>query len=168
MPSHRRSPRLLIAVSIAAAALAGCSSMQPTPMMPTYPAQVGGRKGVSAAEESACRQQAYQAAEKTKQDNVTKEVAFTAIGTIAGAVIGNQIESPSRGGHRGPRGPGGPGGPGPGGPGPGRPKTHDMAGAGALAGAATGAALSQSAVQDTQKVYDISYNNCIQSYLNYR
>jgi len=144
--------------------LTGCSSMQPTPMMPTYPAQIGGRGGVSIETDNLCRQQAYQAAEKAKQDNVNKEVAFTAIGTIAGAVIGNQIEAPSR--HGPPPGPG-PGGPGPGGP-PGRPKTHDLAGPGALAGAATGAAISQGTLQDTQQVYDITYNNCIERYRAYR
>ncbi|WP_186342944.1 YMGG-like glycine zipper-containing protein [Allochromatium palmeri] len=142
--------------------LTGCSGMQPTPMMPTYPAQIGGPSGVSMESDSLCRQQAYQAAEKVKQDNVNKEVAFTAIGTIAGAVIGNQIQSPGRyGPPRGPRGPGGPGG-------PGRPRTNDMAGAGALAGAATGAALSQGTLQNTQQVYDIYYNNCIERYRNYR
>ncbi|NEX21941.1 hypothetical protein G3480_16785 [Thiorhodococcus mannitoliphagus] len=166
MHSRQVFARTLVAISLSAATLAGCSSMQPTPMMPTYPAQIGGG-GVTASEDSLCRQRAYQASEKAKQDNVNKEVAFTAIGTIAGAVIGNQINVPS-GGPRpgpGPRGPGGPGGPG--GP-PGRPKTHDMAGAGALTGAATGAALSQGTLQNTQQVYDLSYNNCIQSYMNYR
>ncbi len=157
---HRmtRYTRTLTATSMGAVILAGCSSMQPTPMMPTYPAQVGGRQGVSAEADSVCRQQAYQAAEKAKQDNVNKEVAFTAIGTIAGAVIGNQITTP---GHGGP-GPGGPGG-GPGGPGRGH-GGHDLAGAGALTGAATGAAMSQGTLQDTQQTYDINYNNCIESH----
>lgn len=150
--------RILIA---SAMGLTGCSSMQPTPMMPTYPAQVGGRGGVSVEADSMCRQQAYKAAEQAKQDNINKEVAFTAIGTIAGAVIGNQIQAPGR--HGPPRGPG-PGGPG----GPGRPSTHDMAGAGALAGAATGAALSQGTLQNPQQVYDIYYNNCIERYRAYR
>ena len=63
------------------ALLTGCSGMQPTPMMPTYPAQIGGRGGVSMEADSLCRQQAYQAADKARQDNVNKEVAFTAIGT---------------------------------------------------------------------------------------
>ena len=115
-------------------------------------------QGVSAEADSVCRQQAYQAAEKAKQDNVNKEVAFTAIGTIAGAVIGNQITTPGHGG----RGPGGPGG-GPGGPGRGH-GGHDLAGAGALTGAATGAAMSQGTLQDTQQTYDINYNNCIESH----
>ncbi|MBK1718845.1 hypothetical protein [Thiocystis violacea] len=161
--------RALIAAATGAVVLAGCSSMQATPMMPTYPAQIGGRGGVSVEGDSICRQQAYQAAEKAKQDNVNKEIAFTAIGTIAGAVIGNQVSVPS-GGPRGPRGPGGPGGPGghrgpggPGGPG-GRPGSHDLAEAGALAGAATGAAMSQSTLQDTQQTFDIYYNNCIERY----
>jgi hypothetical protein len=155
--------RTLVTAAMGLAILSGCSGMQPTPMMPTYPSQIGGRGGVSMEADSICRQQAYQAAEKAKQDNVNKEIAFTAIGTIAGAVIGNQIQSPSRHGPppRGPRGPGGPGG-------PGRPKTHDMAGAGALAGAATGAALSQGTLQNQQQVYDIYYNNCIERYRAYR
>lgn len=164
MPRSHRSARIFTALAFLTAALAGCSSMQATPMMPTYPAQIGSG-GVSASEDSLCRQRAYQAAEKAKQDNVNKEVAFTAIGTIAGAVIGNQIQAPSGRGPRpgpGPRGPGGPGGR------PGKPKTHDMAGAGAAAGAATGAALSQGTLQDTQQVYDITYNNCVQSYMSYR
>lgn len=143
--------------------LTGCSGMQPTPMMPTYPAQIGGRGDVSMEADGLCRQQAYQAAAQAKQDNVNKEVAFTAIGTLAGAVIGNQIQAPGRHGPP-PRGPGRPGGPG----GPGRPSTHDMAGAGALAGAATGAALSQGTLQDPQQVYDIYYNNCIERYRAYR
>lgn len=48
-------------------------------------------------------------------------------------------------------------------PGPGRPRSHgpDYTGAGAVAGAATGAAVSQSMVQDTQQIYDFYYNNCI-------
>lgn len=165
MPSTIGSKRTLLAAA-GAVLLGGCSGMQPTPMMPTYPAQIG-RGGVSVEADNACRQQAYQAAEKAKQDNVNKEVAFTAIGTIAGAVIGNQVSVPSGGsGPRGPaRGPGGPGGPG---GRPGRPKTHDLAGAGALAGAATGAAMSQGTLQDTQQVYDIYYNNCIERYRAYR
>lgn len=177
MPSDTTALRILITASLSAVVLTGCSGMQPTPMMPTYPAQVGGRDGVSIEADSACRLQAYQAAEKAKQDNLNKEVAFTAIGTIAGAVIGNQISVSSYRGGPGPRGPG-PGGPhggarGPGGPGgppprPHRSRSHDLAGAGALTGAATGAALSQGMLQNTQQTYDIYYNNCIQSYRSYR
>lgn len=160
MRRRLQSARRLTAAGLSAAVLAGCSSVQPTPTMPTYPAQVGGRYGVSAETDAGCRQQAYQAASTAKQNNVGKEVAFTAIGAIAGAAIGNALE-PS-----GPRGPG-PGGPG----GPGGPRGHGgpaLGGAGAVTGLATGAAMSQSTLQDPQQVYDITYNNCIETNRGYR
>ena len=178
MSSSVTSSRALVG-ALLAATVTGCSSMQPTPTMPTYPAQIGGGSGVTADLDYRCRQQANAAAEKTKQDNVTKEVAVTAISTVAGAVIGNQLNGGGAGGRGlggmggmggggpGPRGHGG-GGPGgrggPGGPGGGHGHGgHDLAGAGALAGAATGAALSQSMLQDTQQTFDIVYNNCIEA-----
>ncbi len=156
----------LIASAMSLVILTGCSGLQPTPMMPTYPARIGGPDGVSLETDSFCRLQAYQVAEKTRQDNINKEVAFTAIGTIAGAVIGNQVQVTR---YRGPapywpRGPHGHRG----WHGPRRVQTHDMAGAGAFAGAATGAALSQGTLQNTQQVYDIYYNNCIERYRAYR
>lgn len=150
------NPQLMVAAGLSLVVLAGCSSMQTTPMMPTYPAKVG-RGGVPVEVDDRCRQEAYQAAERAKQENVNKEVAFTAVGAIAGAVIGNQarVSGP-------PRPPAAPGGP------PGRPRSHDLAGPGALAGAATGAALSQGATQDLQQVYDMYYNNCIARAQAYR
>ncbi len=133
----------------------GCSSMQPTPMMPTYPARIGGHGGVRAEEDAYCRQQAYQAAQQAKESNIAKEIGATAIGALAGAAIGNALE-PGR--PPGPP-PGGPGGP----PGP-RPSGPHYGTAGGIAGAAVGAAASQRMIQDPQQVYDITYNNCIAAY----
>lgn len=166
MLRNLHTPRILLA-TVVTGIIAGCSGMQATPMMPTYPAQVGGRSGVSYERDAYCRQQAYQAAQKAKETNVAKEVGSTVVGALAGAAIGNALE-PSRRGPRhgpGPRGPGGPGGPGrpPGGPGRG-PSDPGYGTAGAVTGAAVGAAASQSMVQNTQQVYDINYRNCIAAY----
>jgi hypothetical protein len=158
-----QSPSLILA--LAASLAAGCSSMQPTPMMPSQPAMIGGPGGVSAQADSACRQQAYEAAKKAKDTNVAKEVGITAISAIAGAAIGNALE-PRHGPGPGPM-PRGPGGPGPVGPVPKAPSGPQLGTAGAVAGAATGAAVSQGVVQDTQQVYDINYNNCIATYSRY-
>lgn len=169
MPGTLRASRPLLA-ALAIGVITGCASMQPTPIMPTYPAQIGGRNGVTAEQDATCRQQAYLAAEQTKQQNVNKEVASTMIGAVAGAVVGHAVSDRGPGGP-GPRGPG-PGGPGPGGPrpgpgpGPGPSSGPNLTGAGAVAGAATGAAVSQGMLQDTQQVYDINYNNCIAAYIN--
>ncbi len=154
MPNQTLPSHTLVA-ALAVSLVTACSSMQATPMMPTYPARIGGPDGVTAAQDSACRQRAYQAAEQAKQDNVNKEIAFTAIGTIAGAAIGNAMT---------PRHPRGPGPHGPGGYRPRPPRGPDLTGAGAVAGASTGAAMSQGALQNTQQTYDIFYNNCIASY----
>jgi len=156
-------PARALATVLTAALAAGCSSMQPTPMMPTQPAQVGGRNGVSVQHDSMCRQRAYEAAQKAKENNVAKEVGITAVGALAGAVIGNALE-PGHGPGPGP----GPRGPGPGGgPVPGGPSAPHYGTAGGIAGAAAGAAASQTMVQNTQQVYDITYNNCIASYPRY-
>ncbi len=165
MPGTLRASHPLLA-ALAVGVITGCASMQPTPIMPTYPAQIGGRSGVTAEQDATCRQQAYLAAEQTKQQNVNKEVASTMIGAVAGAVVGHAVSDRGPGGP-GPRGPG-PGGPGPGGPrpGPGPSSGPNLTGAGAVAGAATGAAVSQGMLQDTQQVYDINYNNCIAAYIN--
>ncbi len=136
--------------------VASCSSMQPTPMMPTYPARIGGPGGVRAEEDAYCRQRAHQAAQQAKDTNVAKEIGATAIGALAGAAIGNALE-PGR--PHGPP-PGGPGGPP---PGP-RPSGPHYGTAGGIAGAAVGAAASQRMIQDPQQVYDINYNNCIATY----
>lgn len=150
----RISPLLL---ALAAGGFAGCSSMQPTPMMPTYPARLGGSTGITAEEDAFCRQQAHQAAEQAKEANVTKEVGSTVIGALAGAAIGNALE------------PGRPRGPGPGGPGGGPPPRHSDPGygtAGAITGATLGATASRGMIEDTQQVYDRHYNNCIAAYAN--
>lgn len=173
-----------LAVVFSTVFFVGCSSMEPTPMMPTNPARFGG--GVTAEVDRSCREQAYQAAERAKQQNANTEVAVTAIGAVAGAVIGRAVSprhggggpgpgpGPGGGGPGGPGGgpgagpgggPGGPGG-GPGGPGPGRPRGPNYAGAGAATGALAGAAASQDMLQDLQQVYDINYDNCIASYMN--
>jgi len=161
------SLRMLVAV-LAAVSILGCSGMQPTPMMPTYPAKIGGSSGVSPQQDAFCRQQAYQAAQKAKEANVAKEVGSTAVGALLGAAVGNALE-PSRPRHRGPPprgrgGPGRPGGPPPRGPGPGRYSDPGYGTAGAVTGAAVGAAASRSMIQDTQRVYDIKYNNCVAAY----
>ena len=176
------SSRTVIAV-LSAIFFAGCSSMQPTPTLPSSPARIGGYGGVSAEVDRNCREQAYKAAEQAKQNNVNTEVAVTAIGTVAGAVIG-KAASPRGGGGPGPGfgggGPGGPGGPGggpgmggpggpgggPGGPGPGRPRGPNYAGVGAATGALAGAAASQDMLQNLQQVYDINYDNCIAANAN--
>jgi hypothetical protein len=150
-----RASRAALA-TIAVGVITGCSSMQPTPIMPTQPARIGGRDGVTLEQDAACRQQAYQAAQAAKESNVTTEVATTAVSAIAGAVIGHAI-SPHGGGPRGP---------GPGGPGPRGPSGPNLAGAGAATGALAGAAASQGMLQDTQQVYDINYNNCVAAYAN--
>lgn len=167
------SSSTLVAV-LSTVLFAGCSSMEPTPMMPTNPARFGG--GITAEVDGICREQAYQAAERAKQQNTNTEVAVTAIGTVAGAVIGRAVSPRRGGGGPGPGGPGGPGGGpgagpggpggGPGGPGPGRPRGPNYAGAGAATGALAGAAASQEMLQDLQQVYDINYDNCITSYMN--
>lgn len=149
-------PRALPA-ALAAGLIAGCSSMQPTPMMPSQPVVIGS-SGVTAQQDSICRQQAYQAAQSAKETNVAKEVGFTAIGAIAGAAIGNALE-PGRGPAPRPARPGGPAPRGPSGP--------HYGTAGGVTGAAVGAAASQSVVQDTQQVYDLNYNNCIAAYRRY-
>ena len=146
-----------IGVALAAGIAAGCSSMQPTPMMPSQPASIGGSDGVSAQDDSLCRQRAYQAAQSAKDTNIVKEVGITAIGAVAGAALGNALE-PGRGPRPGP-GFGGPRYRGPSGP--------QLGTAGGIAGAATGAAVSQGVVQNTQQVYDINYNNCIATYRRY-
>jgi len=161
MPRLLHCPRILL-VTMVAGIIAGCSGMQPTPMMPTYPARVGGSSGVSYERDAYCRQRAYQAAETAKEANVTREVGSTVIGALAGAAIGNALE-PRRRGPRGP-GPGGPGGGPPRGPGPRGPSDPGYGTAGAVTGAAVGAAASQSMVQNTQQVYDIHYRNCIAAY----
>jgi hypothetical protein len=158
MPGKILSSRVLLS-ALVAGITAGCSSMQPTPMMPTQPARIG--DGVSAQQDSICRQQAYQAAQKAKESNIAKEVGITAVGALAGAVIGNALE-PGRG--PAPRGPG-PGGPG--GPAPRGPSGPQLGTAGGVTGAAVGAAASQGVVQNTQQVYDITYRNCIASYGRY-
>jgi hypothetical protein len=145
--------------ALAAGLIAGCSSMQPTPMMPSQPAMIGASGGVSSQQDSICRQQAYQAAQKAKETNIAKEVGVTAVGAIAGAVIGNALE-PGRG--PAPRYPGPRGGPAPRGP-----SGPQLGTAGGVTGAAVGAAASQSMVQNTQQVYDATYNNCIASYRRY-
>lgn len=149
-------PRVLLA-ALAAGSVAGCSSMQPTPMMPSQPAIIGSG-GVTAQQDSICRQQAYQAAQSAKETNVAKEVGFTALGVVAGAAIGNALEP----GH-GPA----PRGPGPRGPAPRGPSGPHYGTAGGITGAAVGAAASQSVVQDTQQVFDLNYNNCIAAYHRY-
>ena len=154
-------PLRTLAAALVAALAAGCSSMQPTPMMPTQPAQIGGRTGVTAQQDSICRQRAYEAAQKAKENNVAKEVGITALGAVAGAVIGNALEPGHGPAPRGP-GPGGPGGPAPRGP-----SGPHYGTAGGVTGAAVGAAASQSMVENTQQVYDITYNNCIASYPRY-
>ncbi len=157
------SSRVLLA-ALAAGIMTGCSSMQPTPMMPSQPVVIGS-SGVTGQQDSICRQQAYQAAQSAKETNVAKEVGFTALGAIAGAAIGNALEP----GHRSaPRGPAPrPGGPGPRGPAPRGPSDPHYGTAGGITGAAVGAAASQSVVQDTQQVYDLNYNNCIAAYRRY-
>lgn len=169
----RFAPRALLSV-LAAGIAAGCSSMQPTPMMPTEPAIISSRDGVTAEQDAVCRKQAYDAAEKAKNNNIAKEVGVTAVGIIAGAVLGNALEP--RGfsgpaalvpaGGPGPRGPGAGGRPGgrPGGGGPRGPSGPSYGTAGGIAGAAVGAAASQSMLQDTQQVYDITYTNCVTPY----
>ena len=172
------------AVVLSAIFFAGCSSMQPTPTLPSAPARIGGYGGVSAEVDRNCREQAYKAAEQAKQQNVNTEVAVTAIGTVAGAVIGKAVSPRGGGGGPGPRGPGGPGGGpggpgggpgaggpggpggGPGGPGPGRPRGPNYAGVGAATGALAGAAASQDMLQNLQQVYDINYDNCIAANAN--
>jgi hypothetical protein len=154
-------PSRVLLAALIAGIIAGCSSMQPTPMMPSQPARIGGSSGVTSQQDSICRQQAYQAAQKAKENNVAKEVGITAVGAIAGAVIGNALEPGHGPAPRGP-GPGGPRGPAPRGP-----SDPHFGTAGGVTGAAVGAAASQSVVQDTQQVYDITYNNCIATYGRY-
>ena len=155
MLGSTRSARKFLAAAVAGL-IAGCSSMQPTPIMPTYPAKIGGRGGVSADQDAYCRQQAFQAAQAAKDSNVSAEVASTAVGAIAGAVIGNAASTSDRTVRTyGPR----------------RVVTrhysgHDYTGAGAATGAVVGAAASQGMIQDTQQVYDITYNNCVAAYAN--
>jgi len=154
-----------LVLSLAVGLIAGCSSMQPTPMMPSQPARIGGPGGVTRDQEALCRQEAYQAAKSAKETNVAKEVGSTVAGAALGAVIGNALE-PDR--PRGPspraRGPGGPGGPR--GPAPRRPSDPGWGGVGGVTGAAAGAAASQAMIQDPQQVYDIRYRNCIAAYAN--
>lgn len=153
--------RILLAAVAAITVITGCSSMQPTPMMPSQPARIGGSYGVTAQQDAYCRQQAYQAAQTAKENNVAKEVGSTVIAGIAGAVIGNALEpGRGRGPRRGPppRGPGGRPPRGPGGPGY---RDPGYGTAGAITGAAVGAAASQSMIQNTQQVYDIRYRNCV-------
>ena len=138
--------------------ITGCSSLEPTPMQPSYPAWNGDRD-VSREVDSACRRHAYQAAEQVKQQNVNTEVAGTLIGVIAGAVIGEALSD--HGHYRGH---------------PswhhdhGRPGYHsdsDLTGTGAVLGGVTGAALSGGSRQDIQQVYDMAYDNCIESNLDW-
>lgn len=162
------SKRLLVALA-AAGVISGCSTMQPTPIMPSNPVRTGGSSGVSANEDAICRQEAYRAAQQAKDTNVAKEVGSTVAGAAIGAVLGNALE-PGRS-SRGPgpraRGPGGRGGPG--GPAPrGRRSDPGWGAAGGVTGAAVGAAASQSMIQDTQQVYDIYYNNCVAAYASGR
>jgi uncharacterized protein YcfJ len=152
------SSRALLA-ALAAGITAGCSSMQPTPMMPSQPARIGSGSGATSQQDSICRQQAYQAAQKAKDNNIAKEVGITAVGALAGAVLGNALE-PGRG--PAPRGPGPRGGPAPRGP-----SGPQLGTAGGVTGAAVGAAASQTMVENTQQVYDVTYNNCIASYRRY-
>jgi len=156
------SRRLLLAL-VTAGVISGCSTTRPTPTMPTYPARIGGSSGVTANEDAICRQRAYQAAQAAKDSNVATEVGSTVVGVAIGAALGNALEP---GHHRGPRppGPGGPGGPG--GP-PGRPSDPGWGTAGGITGGVAGAAASQSMIQNTQQVYDTTYNNCIAAYVNY-
>lgn len=165
------SRTLLAAVTVGV--IAGCSSIQSTPMSPTQPARIGSSDGVTREQDAACRRLAHQDAQSTKETNVAKEVGSTVAGAALGAVLGNALE-PGRPRHRGPgpRGPGraGPGRRGPrGGPGrrgPGRPSDPGYGTAGAVTGAVAGAAVSQALVEDTQQVYDRRYNNCIAAYAN--
>jgi hypothetical protein len=148
----------VLPAAIVATLIAGCSSMQPTPMMPTQPARIGGTYGVTAQQDGSCRQRAYEAAQKAKENNVAKEVGITAFGALAGAYLGNALEP----GH-GPA----PRGPGPGGPAPRGPSGPQLGTAGGITGAAVGAAASQGVVQNTQQVYDATYNNCISGSARY-
>jgi uncharacterized protein YcfJ len=143
------SPLCVLLAAVASGVISGCSGMQPTPTMPSQPARIGGPYGETSQQDAYCRQQAYQAAEKTKQDNMAKEVGSTAVGSIAGAVIGNALE-PDRYWGRGRR--------------YWRRSDPHYGTAGAVTGAAVGAAASQTMVQNTQQVYDITYNNCMASY----
>lgn len=164
------SRMLLAAVTVGV--IAGCSTMQSTPMSPTQPAYIGGSDGVTREQDAACRRSAYQDAKSAKDTNVAKEVGSTVAGAALGAVLGNALE-PGRRGYRGPgprRGRVGRGYRGPrGGHGPrgrGRPSDPGYGTAGAVTGAVAGAAVSQSLVEDTQQVYDRRYNNCIAAYYN--
>jgi hypothetical protein len=70
--------------------IVGCSAMQESRTIPTYPA--GRSAGVPASDDAYCRSQATAAAEKTKNTNVAKEVSFTAVGALLGAAVGNAAE----------------------------------------------------------------------------
>ncbi|WP_040845422.1 hypothetical protein [Thiorhodococcus drewsii] len=163
--SRSLSQRILILTPLAAmtlASVAGCSSLQPPPMMPSYPAPVGGSDGVSWELDSKCRGQAYRLAEQARRSNINREVGYTLIGIAAGVAIGSALSYDVE-----PRYP------------PGRryhwhhggyPYTgyrRDYRGAGGVAGAATGAVLSQSAMRDPQRVYDVVYENCIRNNWGY-
>ena len=163
MLDKRLVSRAFVSV-LAAGIAAGCSSMQPTPIMPTQPAKISSRDGVTVEQDVVCRKQAYDAAEKAKNNNIAKEVGVTAVGVIAGAVLGNALEP------RGVSAPmalvpaGGPGPRGPGVPGPRGPSGPSLGTAGGITGAAIGAAASQGMLQNTQQVYDMTYTNCITPY----
>ncbi len=146
MTRNIENKRVLM-LTLTALIVTGCASMQPTPMMPSRPAPVG-RHGITAQADALCRNQAYQAASQVKDQNINTEVASTVIGGVLGGVLGNQMsyDTVKKGPH-------------------GRPVTHstDLAGVGAVAGAAAGASVSKNLTQDTQQVYDITYRNCIEA-----
>ncbi|EXJ13965.1 glycine zipper family protein [Imhoffiella purpurea] len=152
------SKPILFPSALALTLLCGCSSLEPTPMMPTYPAPVGGRDGVSWELDSKCRRQAHRIAGQTRRANLDREVAYTLIGIAAGVAIGSALSYDVKSYHPHSRHRGYPGY-------QDRPYTlyrRDYRGPGAVMGAATGAVLSQDALRNPQRTYDIVYENCIQ------
>jgi hypothetical protein len=133
-------------------------------MMPTQPARISSSDGVTADQDGVCRKQAYDAAEKAKNNNIAKEVGVTAVGIIVGAVLGNALEPHGVSGPMALVPAGAPGPRGPGMPGPRGPSGPSLGTAGGITGAAVGAAASQGMLQNTQQVYDIAYTNCITPY----
>lgn len=162
--SRSLSQRILILTPLAITLTigAGCSGLEPTPMMPTYPAPVGGSDGVSWELDGKCRGQAYRLAEQTRRSNINREVGYTLFGIAAGVAIGSalsyNVEPRYRPGHGSHWHHGGY---------PHKSYRRDYRGAGAVAGATTGAVLSQSAMRDPQRVYDIVYENCIRNNWGY-
>ena len=163
-----RVKRMLIVPIAALVVGSGCSGLEPTPMMPSYPAPVGGPEGVPWELDGKCRQQAYRMAERVRRANLNREVAYTLIGIAAGVAIGSALSYDVEGGyyhghhssswHHGHR----------------RYPDYssyryrrDYRGAGAVMGAATGAVLSQDALRNPQRTYDIVYENCIRNSWGY-